>query len=439
MSKVQIRPKGKSRAIRSNVINIRLGVFFDGTGNNKLNIRDFQNNKAPWYSWSTVKMKLSASYKSGFSNIAILSYYYNSKPRAGEYYNFVYIEGIATAPRKKNTDSGGSDSLLAAASGMGRYGVNGKVQRGCELVTSKICDIIKGKGNTIIGNLKLDVFGFSRGAAAARRFISCIEKPYGDTMEGFGKLVIRYNVCLRNQLKKSGVKVNKITPCFLGLFDTVSSYGLNFENDVKELTLGVSHPEKVVQLVAGDEYRKNFALTRINSANKAGEEIILPGAHSDIGGGYCSSEKEDVKLAVHRGIVYRGYKTLNQLLEEGWLLKGNEVTRTVSNKYSYIPLHIMYGYKKEVFSSRLLNRYMILPALRPIMNRLSSVRTKPLYRFSKPPSVAITPLFSKGSKDYVLVKSIRHSYLHLSAKGGIADSPAKNNRRIIIDDNEKKS
>jgi len=76
-----------------------------------------------------------------------------------------------------------------------------KVQRGCELVTSKICDIIKGKGNTIIGNLKLDAFGFSRGAAA-RRFISCIEKPYGDTMEGFGKLVIGYNVCLRNQLKK---------------------------------------------------------------------------------------------------------------------------------------------------------------------------------------------------------------------------------------------
>jgi len=59
-------------------------------------------------------------------NIAILSDYYNSKPRTGEYYNFVYIEGIATVPRKKNTNSGGSDSLLSTASGMGRYGVNGK-------------------------------------------------------------------------------------------------------------------------------------------------------------------------------------------------------------------------------------------------------------------------------------------------------------------------
>ena len=48
-----------------------------------------------------VNIKLSASYKSGFSNIAILSDYYNSKPSAGEYYNFVYIESIATAPRKK--------------------------------------------------------------------------------------------------------------------------------------------------------------------------------------------------------------------------------------------------------------------------------------------------------------------------------------------------
>jgi len=57
---------------------------------------------------------------------------------------------------------------------------------------------------------------------------------------------------------------------------------------------------------------------------------------------------------------------------------------------------------------------------------------------NRSPHTTIKPLSKKGSKDYALVKSIRHSYLHLSAVGGIAHGAAKNNNRIIIDDNGKK-
>ena len=445
MSKVQNQPEDRKKTIPSKVVNIHLGVFFDGTSNNKLNIREYRNNKYPWYSPSRWRVGISDSYKSDFSNVAILSDYYIKDWKNGRFYGKVYIEGIATAPREKETDSGGLDNILSAANGTGEYGINGKVERGCKLVTSKICEILKSinKTGATIDSLYLDVFGFSRGAAAARRFISCIDNPHGDCVEGFDRIRLSFNVCLRKHFRGKGLYVEDIIPCFLGLFDTVSSYGYNFKDDVQELTLQVPRPQKVVQLVAGDEYRKNFALTRINTGNKTREEIILPGAHSDIGGSYCRTEKEDLilyRLLGKRGVfyIYSGCKSLDQLIDEGWFLNKTEQTRTISNEYSRIPLHIMYGYKKEVFNNHFLKWKSIPPALQPIKKRLESIRTVPLYGFTTSPHTTIKPLFKKGSKDYALVKSIRHSYLHLSAVGGIAHGPAKNNNRIIIDDNGKK-
>jgi hypothetical protein len=50
---------------------------------------------------------------------------------------------------------------------------------------------------------------------------------------------------------------------------------------------------KVVQLAAQDEYRRNFALTSVAPEH---EEIFLPGAHADIGGGYSSEMQERLLL-----------------------------------------------------------------------------------------------------------------------------------------------
>ena len=76
MSKVQNQPEDRKKTIPSKVVNIHLGVFFDGTSNNKLNIREYRNNKYPWYSPSRWRVGISDSYKSDFSNVAILSDYY---------------------------------------------------------------------------------------------------------------------------------------------------------------------------------------------------------------------------------------------------------------------------------------------------------------------------------------------------------------------------
>lgn len=110
----------------------------------------------------------------------------------------------------------------------------------------------------------------------------------------------------------------------VGLFDTVSFYGLGlgFGSNVQELRLGLgSKPEKVVHLTAADEYRKNFALTAIDSSLAAGigYECQLPGAHSDIGGGYSEVKVEERTFASDAEI--------KRLEREGWCIRSPDKTK----------------------------------------------------------------------------------------------------------------
>ena len=107
------------------------------------------------------------------------------------------------------------------------------------------------------------VFGFSRGAAIARRFASEIKKRHRLDVE------------------------------FLGVFDTVAAMGgtdinpktrpasdVVFENG----TVG-EHVKKAVHLVALDERRIGFQPTLFNKCDRV-LEVWFPGAHADVGGGY---------------------------------------------------------------------------------------------------------------------------------------------------------
>ncbi|NQF21534.1 DUF2235 domain-containing protein, partial [Enterobacter hormaechei] len=84
---------------------------------------------------------------------------------------------------------------------------------------------------------------------------------------------------------------------FLGLFDTVAAIGslLNFygingrSNPSVNLELRPSVAQKVFQISAMHECRYNFSL---NSIAGMWPELALPGAHSDIGGGYNAGEDE---------------------------------------------------------------------------------------------------------------------------------------------------
>lgn len=78
---------------------------------------------------------------------------------------------------------------------------------------------------------------------------------------------------------------------FLGIFDTVAAIGgiSNFfdingrSNPRVKLELRPSVAKKVFHITAMNEYRYNFSL---NSIQGMWPELSLPGAHSDIGGGY---------------------------------------------------------------------------------------------------------------------------------------------------------
>lgn len=131
----------------------------------------------------------------------------------------------------------------------------------------------------------LAVFGFSRGAAIARRFVSEIAESGLAT--------------------RSGVVDPVPDVRLLGVWDTVVSKGLpELETDelpeVEELgeKNGLSPiVDRALHLVALDERRLAFRPTLMNE--QAGvEEIWMPGVHSDVGGGFRLDGLSDIALEV---------------------------------------------------------------------------------------------------------------------------------------------
>lgn len=285
-----------------------------------------------------------------------------------------------------------SDHQLGSALGIGLYGVKKKVEGACERIFNEIRGIIREKkvkeGTDI--NIELYVFGFSRGSAAARCFCACLQSKVGSTKEEYSSNAlilgaknrvtfnfvdanIKKKLNQENKYKTSLVKnwlenisdecrVNlKPSVKFLGLYDTVSSYGANFDDDVEELGLNkLGEVNKVFQICAGDEYRANFNLTDISSTGDKGKYIIIPGAHSDVGGGYAHNIKEKKTGWFN---LRAGNKPIRILEKEGWF-NSDESERTVSNLYSIIPFLLM---KKQivdlnvVFNDQKYDKY-ILPS-----------------------------------------------------------------------------
>ncbi|MEA9393662.1 DUF2235 domain-containing protein, partial [Acerihabitans sp. TG2] len=141
----------------------------------------------------------------------------------------------------------------------------------------------------LVKELQFDIFGFSRGAASARHFANRVFSQDSAIIAaintGLGEVEVEY----------AGTPGGKTR--FLGIFDTVAAIGtlangLNPNSaDTGEVNIvlrpGVA--EKVFHITAQHECRFNFAL---NSVKPAWPELALPGAHSDIGGGYNPVEYE---------------------------------------------------------------------------------------------------------------------------------------------------
>ncbi|OXE96503.1 putative alpha/beta hydrolase family protein DUF2235 [Flavobacterium araucananum] len=339
------RPKKKDK-----VTELTIGIFFDGTNNNKnnTNAKEYYDKRARGEKLTPKETisaeayrkngqdKTSSSYYNAWSNVARLHDAYPDKFA-------VYVDGIGTEAEK-------GDSILGAGLGTGFItggtGILGKVKEGCKNLAVNL----KTSGMTEIKILYLDVFGFSRGAAAARVFLDEIEKKAYPESVNFknSKGYLGY------YLAQNNIKVNLVNVRFLGLFDTVSSYSAgislnpDFDNDTTELELNnLSRAKTVMHFTAADEHRDNFSLTK----TRVGKEREFPGVHSDIGGSY--NDGVEVVGVIEKNFKEKLEKLSEKLANEFWYLEKQlkislfgpqhelKGTRELSKNYSYIPLHFM--------------------------------------------------------------------------------------------------
>lgn len=362
---------------------LEIGFFFDGTGNNRANTRG----DGPTGVWGAVRRKapmLYGSYDNGESNVSVLWQHYDVKiikEQAAKRTTRIqrsYVEGIGTT-------AGSQDHMKDQALGTGDTGVSARVRQA--LIELK----------RIVGDrdrwdeVRLDVFGFSRGAAAARYFINCVHAKRFDTVwSGMARL-------------SEVTDVPECTVRFLGVFDTVAAIGHsgnNFDgsganNAEVNVHLGAASAQKVVHLTARHELRRGFSLNRVTPG--AGEELSLTGVHSDVGGGYAA-EGDDASLtpprtassgseayvqqvqAAYRAEAGRWRDAMQRVgwidgtegPDEGVIIEGDEITRKyMLNPMTRMPI-LAYVYNAQIR----LHRPWVQPGLNTVALRLMHDKAK---------------------------------------------------------------
>ncbi|WP_285276055.1 phospholipase effector Tle1 domain-containing protein [Halopseudomonas bauzanensis] len=305
-------------------ITLRLGMFFDGTGNNLGNAaltEECRRQDLQEFDEQTLKhirqlcetygyrdtngdgfydQVPSGSYGNELSNVALLYRLYDDqankvvKDTANEASIAIYIDGIGTT-------GGSDDSTWSMGTGKGGTGVVARVSESPTLVMAKLRRLLNGNPQLLIEKIEFDIFGFSRGAAA-RHFANEVLKPAG------GVLADQLNHTLPALAPgfdwSTHASIN-----FIGLFDTVAAIAAPLRGNLSvsgsrnpgvNLHLPPDCARKVVHLTAADEHRHNFSLNRVHASH---EELALPGVHSNLGGGYPAIVHE--KLLVGRPRVCR--------------------------------------------------------------------------------------------------------------------------------------
>ena len=417
MGQTYVYNSGSFNKENSKEIFLEAGLFFDGTNNNHRNveirkkvqkIEEYEDqskpeNRSTWteyFIYKSVESPFDGSYENDFSNVARLW-----RGVDQEEYS-IYIEGIGTEDEKE-------DSIRGMAWGTGGTGIRAKVRKGCKKLAEKIINI-KGKNKVKSINITLDVFGFSRGAAAARNFVyeignnkrevdikilsktelknrsraykyetvyrdkdgEKVDSAYLDNGK-MPKLGYLGYYLLQKKLTKEDLNKIRIKIRFVGVYDTVASFDSEHSDDIVQLQLNnLGKPAKLVHFTAMDEHRKKFALSKIpEGANFI--EKNFPGVHSDIGGGYTTDKKEEIIVEKNyssyeecereRDELYEGYWYDDKRLSIHYHLLGSlsldhpqdggayyylEGRRKIKKEYSYIPLHFMEELFRETLSTK---------------------------------------------------------------------------------------
>ncbi|MGA6136821.1 T6SS phospholipase effector Tle1-like catalytic domain-containing protein [Acinetobacter dispersus] len=274
---------------------VHISVFFDGTGNNK----DADEEKKKWSNparlWRTANQYVVDSrINNSTSNYAIyvsgvgtrfngeLNIFQRALAIMQDHSGFGLGVGTGGTRRLDYGEDQLNDALKQvmiinakkAEIDTGKYANEKKVYSFAEVDKSL-------KQHRLIKKINISTFGFSRGAALARAFTNQFmwqcESDCDDLTYGTGKYPIEFK--------------------FMGIFDTVASFGLPATNLNNNLTFegrDMVIDERVkmcVHHVAGNELRFAFPVDLIHKengqiANSNWKELVYPGMHSDVGGGY---------------------------------------------------------------------------------------------------------------------------------------------------------
>lgn len=175
----------------------------------------------------------------------------------------LYIKGLGTSSAGE-IDFG--DGNLVSKTFGGGFGLGGQKR------VNYAFDVLKNFSDSLdeADTIQLDLFGFSRGAALARHFSNAVK--------GIENVSVR----------------------FLGLYDTVGSFGIpgNETNSSLDLSVSGENIEKVYHITSFHEIRENFDLVSIKASQdcELPEHMVeeeYPGVHSDIGGGYSNTTEHD--------------------------------------------------------------------------------------------------------------------------------------------------
>ena len=244
-------------------LELQIGLFFDGTCDNKKD-PDFVYTNIACYSDVYKEESKTPERKYKYKDVA---------------YGNHYITGV------------GGESALAFAPGLiWGYGGPKKLEEAVTYLEERI-KFFSEKYPLENMSITLDVFGFSRGAALARHFVNVVHQKAIKFSDNFIKF-----------------DINKIKVRFLGVFDTVGSFGIPGDNVDRgyEFHVDNSKARYIYHITAEDEVRADFDLQTIkpDAVHKMASDddfdsskswIIqesFPGSHSDIGGGYSNKDQD---------------------------------------------------------------------------------------------------------------------------------------------------
>ncbi|RXJ12289.1 type VI secretion system tube protein TssD [Lelliottia nimipressuralis] len=412
---------------------LTLGVFFDGTGNNAVNTQnmlaactaahfELSDPDAEIILARTAEEKMgisgtsATSYIGGYTNIHWLNTLYKTDIPidTGQVQAAIYVEGIGT-------EAGKPDSMLGLTLGVADTGVIAKTDLAVKQIAVAIEETLRKLRQTISGggmtvtSCQFDIFGFSRGAAAARHFANRIQDK-----DRVIANAIRYGM---GEVNYVGAPAGKTR--FIGIFDTVAAIGTP-QNGLNPHTANTGEvnimlrpgvAEKVFHITAQNECRFNFAL---NSVQPAWPELALPGAHSDIGGGYLPVVRENIFLTRPEGETvplntppqksraYRHAVAQLSVLEASAvvapLIRTNDISADVWED-ERMPVHHIEGMQKRAFAALTMKQRLVKNDWSKVVLRVmldaaqeAGVVFNPIKTSDKDLSIAtaLIPLFSKA-------------------------------------------